>query len=201
MKTLGVRLTKRQRFFIAEYQKDWNGSAAVIRAGYRTKHPDIMAWQLLRVPLVKETLQREVDERLLKLGVHAESVLRDRVLVAKSDVRSLFRADGTLKGPEEWTDEIAGAIAGFEVVELYEGEGENRRLTGHLKKMKLNDRNPAQHDLMKYLGLFSQKGTKIDGEIKDSRQPLPNLESASRIMYYIHLTEQRKLELENKKAE
>ena len=50
-------LTFKQQRFIEEYQVDGNGSQAVLRAGYQTKHPVEMAYGLLRHPKVKHTLQ------------------------------------------------------------------------------------------------------------------------------------------------
>ena len=50
-------LTFKQQRFIEEYQVDGNGSQAVLRAGYKTKHPAEMAYGLLRNTKVKHTLQ------------------------------------------------------------------------------------------------------------------------------------------------
>ena len=50
-------LTFKQQRFIEEYQVDGNGSQAVLRAGYQTKHPAEMAYGLLRNTKVKHTLQ------------------------------------------------------------------------------------------------------------------------------------------------
>ena len=41
-------LTFKQQRFVEEYQVDGNGSQAVLRAGYKTKHPAEMAYGLLR---------------------------------------------------------------------------------------------------------------------------------------------------------
>ena len=37
-------LTFKQQRFVEEYQVDGNGSQAVLRAGYKTKHPAEMAY-------------------------------------------------------------------------------------------------------------------------------------------------------------
>ena len=50
-------LTFKQQRFVEEYQVDGNGSQAVLRAGYQTKHPAEMAYGLLRNNKVKHTLQ------------------------------------------------------------------------------------------------------------------------------------------------
>ena len=50
------KLTFKQQRFVEEYQVDSNGSRAVLRAGYQTKHPAEMAYELLRNTTVKHTL-------------------------------------------------------------------------------------------------------------------------------------------------
>ena len=63
---VSTNLTFKQQRFIEEYQVDGNGSQAVLRAGYQTKHPAEMAYGLLRNTKVKHTLQ------------HAQNVRRER---------------------------------------------------------------------------------------------------------------------------
>ena len=50
-------LTFKQQRFVEEYQVDGNGTQAVLRAGYKTKHPAEMAYGLLRNTKVKHSLQ------------------------------------------------------------------------------------------------------------------------------------------------
>ena len=50
-------LTYKQQRFVEEYQVDGNGSQAVLRAGYKTKHPAETAYGLLRNTKIKHTLQ------------------------------------------------------------------------------------------------------------------------------------------------
>ena len=50
-------LTFKQQRFVEEYQVDGNGSQAVLRAGYKTKHPAEMAYGLLKNNKIKNTLQ------------------------------------------------------------------------------------------------------------------------------------------------
>lgn len=63
-------LTVRQRRFAEEYLVDFNGSAAVLRAGYNTKYPARLAVEMLKHPGIKAaidsiTLSR-ADESLIK---------------------------------------------------------------------------------------------------------------------------------------
>jgi len=192
---MGKRLTARQKRFIAEYRKDYNGAQAAIRAGYSPKNANDQAAQLLSIPQLKEILRRETEDTLKKIGIHAEALLRDRARVAKSDPRRFFNPDGTVKPPQEWDDEMAGAVAGFEVVETFSGQGENRKLSGYIKKLKLNDRNPAQHDLMDHANLFPDRGTRIDMNVEGDVN-LTNIELSARAIYLIKLALERKKQAE-----
>ena len=64
-------LTFKQQRFIEEYQVDGNGSQAVLRAGYKTKHPAEIAYGLLRHPKVKHSLQSAQNARRRQLQIRA----------------------------------------------------------------------------------------------------------------------------------
>lgn len=49
-------LTHRQRRFVEEYLVDFNGSAAVERAGYGTKHPRRLAHEMLQHPGIRTAI-------------------------------------------------------------------------------------------------------------------------------------------------
>ena len=79
-------LTFKQQRFIEEYQVDGNGSQAVLRAGYQTKHPAEMAYGLLRNTKVKHSLQDAQNARRERLQMRVDSTvqqyidLKDRAL-------------------------------------------------------------------------------------------------------------------------
>ena len=66
-------LTFKHQRFVEEYQVDGNGSQAVLRAGYQTKHPAEMAYGLLRNTKVKHTLQDAQNARSERLQMRADS--------------------------------------------------------------------------------------------------------------------------------
>ena len=80
------KLTFKQQRFVEEYQVDSNGSRAVLRAGYQTKHPAEMAYELLRNTTVKHTLQdaqNDRSERLQMQVVRSSSTLNSRTRLWK----------------------------------------------------------------------------------------------------------------------
>ena len=53
-----------------------------------------------------------MKERLRKIGIRADWVLTEIARVALSDLRKVYNADGSLKLPIEWEDDMAAAISG-----------------------------------------------------------------------------------------
>ena len=71
-------LTFKQQRFVEEYQVDGNGSQAVLRAGYKTKHPAEIAYGLLRHPKVKHSLQSAQNARRRQLQIRAVEPVGER---------------------------------------------------------------------------------------------------------------------------
>jgi phage terminase small subunit len=195
------KLTRKEKFFVAEYPKDWNGTEAVIRSKYKAKNrqrASEIAYQLLQKTPVKEAINRAVEERLRKVGVHVEKVLTRMAQLAFVDIRKLYRPDGTLLPPNEWPEDVASAVAGVEVFEEYQGKGENRVLTGHTKKVRMWDPNPSLTNLGKNLRIFPTE-KRDDGEEGVGRV-LTTLELSAKIVYLVKLAAERKKKIEAQKA-
>ena len=74
-------LTFKQQRFVEEYQVDGNGSQAVLRAGYKTKHPAEIAYGLLRNTKVKHTLQDAQNARRERLRMQLDSTVKQFIEV------------------------------------------------------------------------------------------------------------------------
>ncbi len=72
-------LTLKQQRFIEEYQVDGNGTQAVLRAGYKTKHPAEMAYGLLRNTKVKHTLQDAQNARSERLQMQVDLTVKQYI--------------------------------------------------------------------------------------------------------------------------
>lgn len=70
-------LTVRQRRFVEEYLVDFDGSAAVQRAGYNTKYPNRLAHEMLQHPGIKAAIDQ------LSLDRGAESTLKPEYVINK----------------------------------------------------------------------------------------------------------------------
>lgn len=161
--TSTVGLSARVASFVAEYVKDFNGRQAAIRAGYSPKTADQQASRLLRSVKVKQALAPQqaakVAERAESINRMELSVERTRLEIARLayfDPRKAWDKDGAPIPLHKLDDDTAAAIAGFEVMEQFEGNGEERRLVGHLKKYKVADKNAALEKASKILGMYEK---------------------------------------------
>jgi len=86
-----------------------------------------------------------------------EKVLREIRRIGYVKIKDFYNDDGTLKSPKDWPDDAAAALLQVEVDEIYEGSGENRRLVGYTRKVKLHPKLDAALALGKERGLFRAK--------------------------------------------
>ena len=114
----------------------------------------------------QERIRRDAEE---KAGVTLAEVLLQLKRLAMFDTRALFNADGSVRPPSEWPDDIAAVIAGVEVQELNVGKGDERQQIGVLKKVKLIERTKSLDMLMRHLGGYEvdnrQKGSDAVSEL------------------------------------
>ena len=86
-----VRLTHRQRVFIAEYVRTWNGAKAARLAGYTPRSAEVMSCKMLKAPKIIG----EIDARLKRLHVTPEQVLSRLGEMASVNIADFVQADGT----------------------------------------------------------------------------------------------------------
>jgi hypothetical protein len=86
-----------------------------------------------------------------------EKVLHELRRIGFSDIREIFRDDGSLKSPKDWPKDVALAVSSVEVDELFDGVGRERRQVGETKKLKLWDKMRALELLGKNLKLFTER--------------------------------------------
>lgn len=115
-------LTKKKKTFVEEYLKDYNGTAAAIRAGYSEKSAAQQASRLLREPEVLAYRDELITAEVKAIGVSKESLLRKseqlyRKCVDADDSRGAAKAlelQGKLIGAFSEKREIEGS--GFEIL-------------------------------------------------------------------------------------
>jgi phage terminase small subunit len=160
------KLTPKQEVFTKAYVKDLNAGKAAIEAGYSEASARSIGHELLNTPHVKEAVQKEVKKRLSHLDVTADRVLTELARIAFVDLRDAYGEGGKLLPPDQMPEDLARALAGIEVNEIWEGYGDEREIIGETKKIKFYEKAKALELLGKYLKLFTDRveHTGKDGE-------------------------------------
>lgn len=160
-----AKLTAKQQLFVAEYLVDLNATQAYLRAGYKVSEnvAAVNAQRLLRNAKIQRKLSQAMKEREKRLEVSQDRVLKEYAKLGFFDPRKLFNDDGSPKGIQELDDDTAAVLAGLEVMEIWEGRGEDRQFAGYLKKYKLADKKGALDSIARHLGMFKDS---LDVNIK-----------------------------------
>ncbi|QMV32493.1 terminase small subunit [Ralstonia phage Claudette] len=168
-------LSPRQERFVEEYLKDSNATQAAIRAGYSpgkdNKAAQVQANRLLSYASVIRAIEERRAKLAKKFELTRERLLEEYCKLAFSDPRKFFREDGTLKTIPELDDETAAALAHFEVMEEFDGSGENRMQVGYTSKVKWTDKRAALDSIARVMG-WNQDKMKLQG---DAENPLTML--------------------------
>lgn len=146
---MASELTDKQEQFCLEYLIDLNATQAAIRAGYSEPNADKIGSELLGKPRVKERIQQLMDKRQSRTEVTADMILKELLLIAKTDLIHAFDERGNLKNIKDIPEETRRAISGIETVVDRDGEV--------TKKLKLWDKPKTLELLGRHLKLFTDK--------------------------------------------
>lgn len=136
-------LTPKQQRFVDEYLVDLNASAAYVRAGYaaRGNVAEVNASRLLRNAQVAGAITAAKAQRSERTRIDADWVLRTLAEEKAADLADLFDDAGNVLPVREWPAVFRrGVVVGIESFEEYAGRGEERTVTGMVRKIKLVDR-------------------------------------------------------------
>jgi len=92
------------------------------------------------------------------------AVIQELKCIATTDIRELFKDDGTVKEPHLWPDHLARAIKSIEVDELFDGTGKDRTKIGLTRKIQLWDKPKALELIGRSLAMFTDK-TEVSGKL------------------------------------
>jgi phage terminase small subunit len=145
---------------VEHFVRTRNGTQSAIAAGYSEATAKSAASRLLKHPGVMQVIADMQEDALNRVrerhGITLEATLVSIGRTAFADPRQLFDENGAPKAIQDLDDDTALAIESVEVVETYEGSGEDRMFTGYVKKYKFSRRSAAQEMLMKHLGGFKE---------------------------------------------
>jgi len=118
-------LTSLETRFVQEYLVDLNGSAACLRAGSTTRHPNKLAAQMKARPPVREAIESAMSERARQTGITAEWVLNNLKVVAERCLQAVpvlkRGAHQEEDGQGVWSFDASGAIRSLELIGKHRG--------------------------------------------------------------------------------
>ena len=153
--------------FASEYLKDRNATQAAVRAGYSSRTAHSSGPRLLDDVEVQAFIKKNTAEIIEENKTTVSNVLREVERIAYLDPKNMFDAQGALLPIAEIPEDLRRAIASFEVVEIFEweGEGPNRRkvFSGYLKKVKLWSKDSMLTLSARHLGMLHDNvNVKVD---------------------------------------
>jgi hypothetical protein len=85
-----------------------------------------------------------------------QRVLKESARIAFSDIRKVFKEDGSMVPIHEMPEDVAKSIAAVEIDELWAGTGADRIQIGVTKKIKFWDKNASLRTLMQFMKLLGE---------------------------------------------
>ena len=141
--------------FAQEYCVDFHGTRAAIKAGYSKKTARQQASRLLTKADILLRIKEITDKDKTKLEISPERIIRELGFLGTADTSKAFDADGNLLPIHEIPEDVRRAIAGFELVEERDENGE---ATGHMtKKVKFWDKNTSLLGLAKVFKMLTDR--------------------------------------------
>lgn len=147
---------RRTKFVEAYLSNGGNATDAALQAGYGAGGAAKQGYRMSKDPVIVSMLESRRAKLCTSLEISTERILLERARLAFFDVRKLFDSHGAPVPIHELDDDAAAAIAGLEVVEQFEGSGEDRKFVGYLKKYKLADKGASLTSLEKQLGMYEK---------------------------------------------
>ncbi|MBZ4373272.1 terminase small subunit [Corallococcus sp. AS-1-6] len=146
-------LTAKQERFVQEYLLDLNATRAARAAGYSERTAESQGSRMLRNVKVLESVAAAQKARAERVEVKSDDVLRELLLIARTDIGDAFSPTGALLPLKQMPAHLRRAISSIEVEQLtVDGEA-----IGTVAKVKLWDKPKSLELLGKHLRLFVDK--------------------------------------------
>lgn len=135
-----TKFTPRQQLFVNEYLKDLNATQAAMRAGYSEKSAGRFAQELLSKVHIKQAVTEAIEARNRAVGIDAQYVLQRLLDIDQMDILDIMNDDFSFRPLGEWPRVWRQFMSGMENVETFAGRGDDRTLTGYIRKIKWPDK-------------------------------------------------------------
>lgn len=163
------KLTPKQQRFVEEYLIDLNASAAMRRAGYKSKNPDVDGYNLLVKPSIAVEIKKAMDERSKRTEITADMVLKEYAKIGFSNISDYLKVNTRERVVDYQEDEdgnkkpITEMLQAVELFDTDEVEREKMDAVAEIKQtkegiaLKLHDKKGALDSIARHLGMFTDK--------------------------------------------
>jgi phage terminase small subunit len=158
----------RHEEFCHEYLKTLSAQEAGKTVGFKTRQH---AWDVLQREEVEERIAYLNGQRLNRVDVDADYVLRRLVEIDQMDVLDIMNDNFCLKPISDWPKVWRQFVSNIENNEEFEGYGEDREQSGWLKKIKWPDKVKNLELLGKHIAVGAFK-EKIEHDVSDPLKEL-----------------------------
>lgn len=137
----GSKLSSKMARFVDEYLVDLNGSAAVLRAGYKTRNQNRLASELLRHPLVKAEIEKRTEKRREDMELRADYLINKLINIIENgdekttDVLRAIELAGKSIALWKERQEVTGADGGAIELEEKKVQENVRDFTSKLSRL------------------------------------------------------------------
>ncbi|MBI1408437.1 terminase small subunit [Acinetobacter baumannii] len=128
---------ERHELFCHEYLKTLSAQEAGKATGYKNRQN---AWDVLQRDEVQERIAYLNGQRLKRVDVNADYVLKRLVEIDQMDVLDIMDDNYAFKPIGEWPPIWRQYVSNIENIEEFDGRGEDKTQVGWLKKIKWPDK-------------------------------------------------------------
>jgi phage terminase small subunit len=167
------KLKPRQKLFVIEYLKDFNGTQAAIRSKYSKKTAQVIASENLSKPLIKAAFKEKINEILEDKEELVLKVRRELECLSFSDIKDHIDFDNKLQyKTTNKTD--TRAIESVKVKRSYKtvkgADEKDESFTVEDIEFKMHNKNVSLNSLKQMLGIaekleLSGKGGELTGTV------------------------------------
>ena len=140
--------------FVANLVQGMPQQTAYLKAGYKTKCPEVSASKLVRNPKVEARLAYKRAQLAIKYDVTAERVVAELAKVGFANVKRYLDKSNEVKDLSELPDDVAAAVESVQT-DIRHDSGDSKGYTEKVK-LKLHSKLQALDQLGRHLGLFEK---------------------------------------------
>ena len=146
------KLTKKQSLFALEYIKDFNASRAALAAGYAPKSAYSIGCTLLKNHKVNAAISRYKQERVERVSIDADYVLRRLAQIDMMDISDIFDGENLLP-VKDWPKVWRTTLSALDIKQIREMSEDGTPAKAILKKIKWPDKLRTLELIGKHVGV------------------------------------------------